>query len=97
MECRNERLMTEGTFVKKVTEKPEAEDGEGKSITGSERVAIEEAGKDLVVIFLTGNDAENIDQLYCSLGNYLRIRSQRYAHFQNVGLNAMVRAETVSG
>ena len=53
--------MTEGTFVKKVTEKTKPEDGKGKSITGSERVAIEEAGEDLVVIFLAGSDAENTD------------------------------------
>lgn len=88
--------MTEGPFVKKVTEKTEAEDGKGKSITGSERVAIEEAGKDLVVIFLPGNDAENSDQLYYFLDNYLKTGSEKYTHFQNVGLNAMVRAETVS-
>ena len=57
--------MTEGTFVKSVTEKTKAEDCECKSVTGPDRVAIEQAGKDLVMVFLTGNYAENIHQLYC--------------------------------
>lgn len=87
--------MTECTFVKSVAEKTKAEDGEGKSITGSERVAIEEAGKDLVMIFLAGNYAEKIHQLYCFVHNHVKTGSHKDTHFQNVGLNAMARAETV--
>ena len=88
--------MTEGTFVKSVTEKTKAEDGEGKSITGSERVAIEETGEDLVTIFLAGNYAENIHQLNCFVNNHVKIGLHEDTYFQNVGLNAMARAETVS-
>lgn len=64
--------MTEGTFVKSVTEKTKTEDGEGKCVTGSERVAIEEAGKDLIMIFLACNYAENIHQLYCFVHNHVQ-------------------------
>ena len=56
----NKGLVAESSFVKGIAEKTKAEDGEGKSVTGSERVAIEEAGERLIVIFLAGNDAENI-------------------------------------
>ena len=55
----NEGLMTEGTFIEGIAEKTEAEDGQGESVTGSERVAIEKAGEGLVVVFLAGDDAEN--------------------------------------
>lgn len=56
--------MADGTFVKGIAKKTEAEDREGKSVTGSERVAIEEAGEGFIVIFLAGDDAENVYQLY---------------------------------
>ena len=52
--------MSEGTFVKGIAEKTKAEDRECESVTGSERVAIEEAGKNFTVVFLAGDDAENI-------------------------------------
>ena len=52
--------MPECTFVKGIAEKTEAEDRKGESITGSERIAIEEAGEGLVVVFLAGDDAEHI-------------------------------------
>lgn len=66
MKYGNEGLMAEGTFVKGIAEKTKAEDCEGKSVAGSERIAIEEAGKCLIVVFLAGNDAEKIHQ-FCSL------------------------------
>lgn len=56
MKYGNEGLMAEGTFVKGIAEKTKAEDCEGKSVAGSERIAIEEAGKCLIVVFLAGND-----------------------------------------
>lgn len=87
--------MTESTFVKGVTEKTEAEDRESKSITGSERVAIEETGEGLVVVFLASDDAENISALLLYRQLYDRVPPE-ITHFQNVGLNAMARAETVS-
>lgn len=59
--------MAKGTFIKCVAEKTEAEDCDGKSVTGSERVPIEEASEGLVVIFLAGDDAENIHQLYVNI------------------------------
>ena len=52
--------MAEGTFIEEIAEKTEAEDGQGESVTGSERVAIEKAGEGLVVVFLAGDDTENI-------------------------------------
>lgn len=52
----DEGLMAQGSFVKGITEETKAEDGEGKSVTGSKRIAIEEACKDLVVILLARND-----------------------------------------
>ena len=58
--------MAEGTFVKGIAEKTKAEDGEGKSVAGSERIAVEEAGKGLIVVLLAGNDAKSIHQL-CSI------------------------------
>lgn len=60
VKCGDEGLMAEGTFVKSIAEKTEAEDGEGESVAGSERVAIEEAGEGFVVVFLAGDDAENV-------------------------------------
>ena len=58
MKCGNEGLIAEGTFIKGIAEKTEAKDGDGKSVTGLERVAIEKACEGLVVIFLAGDDAE---------------------------------------
>lgn len=87
--------MAEGTFVKGITEKAEAEDGEGKSVTGSERVAIEETGECLVVIFLAGDDAGTA-QFYSNIREYITMGSHANTHFQNVGLNAIARAETTS-
>lgn len=60
MKCGNEGLMSEGTFVKGIAEKTEAEDCECESVTGSERVAIEEAGEGFTVVFLASDDAGNI-------------------------------------
>ena len=48
-------LMAQGSFVKGITEETETKDGEGKSITGSKRIAIEEACEDFMVILLAGN------------------------------------------
>ena len=56
MKRRDEGLMAQGSFVKGITEETKAEDGEGKSVTGLKRIAIEEARKDLVVILLARND-----------------------------------------
>ena len=56
MEGGEEGLMTQSSFVKGITEETKAEDGEGKSVTGSKRIAIEEAGEDLIVILLARND-----------------------------------------
>lgn len=53
-------MMSEGTFVKGIAEKTEAEDCECESVTGSERVAIEEAGEGFTVVFLASDDAGNI-------------------------------------
>ena len=53
-----EGLLAESTFVKGIADKTDAEDGEGKSVTGSERIAIKEAGENFVVIFLAGDNAE---------------------------------------
>lgn len=64
MKCGNERLIAEGTFIKGIAEKTEAEDGNGKSVTGSERVAIKDACEGLIVIFLAGDDAERTHQLF---------------------------------
>lgn len=88
--------MAEGTFVKGITEKAETEDGEGKSVTGSERVAIEETGECLVVIFLAGDDAGTTHQIYSNIREYITMGSHANTHFQNVGLNAIARAETTS-
>ena len=57
IECWDERLVAEGSFIKSITEKTDAEDSESKSITGSERIAIEEAGESFVAVLLAGNDA----------------------------------------
>ena len=87
--------MAEGPFVKGITEKTKAEDGEGKSVTGSERVAIEEAGERLVVIFLAGNDARNIRYFRSYASMEIKVPFE-HTHFQKVGLNAMARAESES-
>ena len=87
----NEGLMAQGSFVKGITEETKAEDGEGKSVTGSTRIAIEEAREDLIVILLARNGTA------CTLFLFLHTRSgedKDHTHFQNVGLNAMVRAES---
>ncbi len=55
--------MAEGAFVKGIADKTEAKDGDGKSVTGSERVAIEEACEDFLVVFLARDDAERVHQL----------------------------------
>ena len=87
----DEGLMAQGSFVKGVTEETNAEDGEGKSVTGSKRIAIEEACEDLIVIFLACNDTAY--SLFLFLDT--RIRDDKiHTHFQNVGLNAIVRAES---
>ena len=65
MECGYERLMAESTFVKGIADKTDAEDGDGKGVTGSERIAIEGAGENFVVIFLAGDKADKLFQLYC--------------------------------
>ena len=65
MKCGYERLMAESTFVKGIADKTDAEDGEGKSVTGSERIAIKEAGENFIVIFLAGYNAGKLYQLYC--------------------------------
>ena len=52
--------MAESTLVKGIADKTDAEDGEGKSVTGSERIAIKEAGENFVVIFLAGDNAEEL-------------------------------------
>ena len=75
MKCGDEGLMAEGTFVKSITEKTEAEDSGGKSVTGSERVAIEEAGEGLIVILLARNDAGGFRYFYSSIRNYVTMRS----------------------
>ena len=61
-------LMAQSPFIKGITKKTEAKDGEGESVTGSERVAIEEAGKVLVVILLARNNAADIPSvlLFCT-------------------------------
>ena len=87
-------MRAKSPFKKGITEKTKAEDGEGKSVTGSKRVAIEESGEDLVVILLTRNNA-----VYSLLLSHYgkkcdEGRQSEHTHFQNVGLNAMVRAET---
>ena len=58
VECGNEGLMAESPFVKGIPEKTKAKDGDSKSVTSAERVAIEEAGEGFIVVLLTGNDAE---------------------------------------
>ena len=55
--------MAEGTFVKDIAENTKAEDRDGKSVAGSERVAVKETGEGLIVIFLAGDDTEIIHQL----------------------------------
>ena len=57
--------MAESTFVKGIADKTDTEDGEGKSVTGSERIAIEKAGENFIVIFLAGYNAEELYQLNC--------------------------------
>ena len=87
----DEGLMAQGSFVKGITEETNAEDGEGKSVTGSKRIAIEEACEDLIVILLACNDTVN------SLFLFLDTRmcdDKIHTDFQNMGLNAMVRAES---
>ena len=87
----DEGLMAQGSFVKGITEETKAEDGEGKSVTGSKRIAIEEACEDLIVILLACNDTVN------SLFLFLDTRmcdDKIHTDFQNMGLNAMVRAES---
>ena len=87
----DERLMSQGSFVKGITEETKAEDGEGKSVTGSKRIAIEEACEDLIVILLARNDTADLLFLFL----HTRICDDKvHTHFQNVGLNAMVRAES---
>lgn len=87
--------MAEGTFVERVAEKTEAKDREGKSVTGSKRVAIEEAGEGLIVIFLAGDNTKKRSARFL----YMRVYNNRVpsenTHFQNVGLNAIARAETM--
>ena len=92
MECGDEGLMAQGSFVKGITEETKAEDGEGKSVTGSKRIAIEEACEDLIVILLACNDTVNSLLLFLSIRECVTIRSN--TDFQNMGLNAMVRAES---
>ena len=87
----DERLMAQGSFVEGITEETKAEDGEGKSVTGSKRIAIEKTGEDLIVILLACNGTAN------SLFMFLDPRiceAKIHTHFQNMGLNAMVRAES---
>ena len=87
----NEGLMAQGSFVNGITEETKAEDGEGKSVTGSTRIAIEEACEDLIVVLLARNGTA------CTLFFFLHTRrcgDKVHTHFQNVGLNAMVRAES---
>ena len=87
----DEGLMAQGSFVKGITKETKAEDGEGKSVTGSKRIAIEEACEDLIIILLARNDTAGLLFLFL----YTRICDDKvHTHFQNVGLNAMVRAES---
>ena len=87
----DEGLMAQGSLVKGITEETNAEDGEGKSVTGSKRIAIEEACEDLIVILLACNDTAY--SLFLFLDS--RVCDDKiHTHFQNVGLNAMVRAES---
>ena len=84
-------MMAQCSFVEGITEETKAEDGEGKSVTGSQRIAVEKTGEDLIVILLARNGTVN------SLFMFLdpRICEDKVdTHFQKMGLNAMVRAES---
>ena len=87
----DEGLMAQGSFVKGITEETKAEDCEGKSVTGSKRIAIEEACEDLIVILLACNDTANSLFLF---HDTRMCDNKVHTHFQNVGLNTMVRAES---
>ena len=65
----NEGLMAQSSFVKGITEATKAEDGEGKSVTGSTRIAIEQPREDLIVILLAR------DGTACTLFLFLHTRS----------------------
>ena len=91
MKVGNKGLMAQGSLVKGITEETKAKDGEGKRITGSKRIAIEEACEDLMVILLAGNDTAY--SLFLFLDTRI-CKDRVHTHFQNVGLNAIVRAES---
>ena len=91
MKLGDKGLMAQGPFVKGITEETQAKDGEGKGITGSKRIAIEEACEDLMVILLAGNDTAY--SLFLFLDTRI-CEDKIHTHFQNVGLNVMVRAES---
>lgn len=47
-------LVAQGTFVERVTEQAQAEDGDGEGVAGVARVAAGEAGEGVVVVFGAG-------------------------------------------
>lgn len=100
--------MAEGALEEGVAEKTEGEDGEGEGVAGELGAVVEEVGEGFVVVFwptfrravvgvvwVRGQMIpRRATMLLSECQKELMMKLYKATHFQNVGLNAMERAET---